>query len=157
MSLAAAGRIRREMCSSIICIDEYSNYKLSGRIYHSSIPEGRGFDTFIEFIDVMEEVFDSMDYPQSSVEFRSFAEGGYVNKQVTKTGMRCSIARNRERGELATFSLRVMFRQNASWQGVLRWLEEEKEADFRSILELLKLLESALPAQQAEVKADTAI
>jgi hypothetical protein len=40
--------------------------------------------------------------------------------------------------------VRVLFRQNASWQGSLTWLEEGKEESFRSVLELLLLMHSAL-------------
>lgn len=45
---------------------------------------------------------------------------------------------------LATFTLRILFRQNASWQGSICWLERGVEAQFRSALELIGLLDSAL-------------
>lgn len=40
-------------------------------------------------------------------------------------------------GRLATFEVKVMFRQNASWQGMARWVEEEASEDFASTLELM--------------------
>jgi hypothetical protein len=45
-------------------------------------------------------------------------------------------------GDLATLRMRVMFRQNASWQGTLRWMEEGMEENFQSVLELLMLIDS---------------
>ena len=48
------------------------------------------------------------------------------------------------RGELATFAVRIIFRQNASWQGSVVWLEGEREESFRSALELVLLMDSAL-------------
>lgn len=51
-----------------------------------------------------------------------------------------------EQKPLATFQLSVLFRQNASWQGRLTWLERAEEARFRSVLELVGLLDSALAA-----------
>ena len=48
------------------------------------------------------------------------------------------------RGKEATFILHVQFRQNSTWQGKLIWLEEEAEETFCSVLEILKLLDSAL-------------
>ena len=51
-----------------------------------------------------------------------------------------------EQKPLATFQLSVLFRQNASWQGSLTWLERAEEARFRSVLELVGLLDSALAA-----------
>lgn len=47
-------------------------------------------------------------------------------------------------GEQATFVVHVQFRQNATWQGTIQWLEEEKSRRFRSMLEMLKLMDEAL-------------
>lgn len=41
-----------------------------------------------------------------------------------------------------TLELDILFRQNYSWQGRLRWLEGRKEAVFRSVLELMILIET---------------
>ena len=35
-------------------------------------------------------------------------------------------------------------RQNATWQGSVTWVEKKEKQQFRSALELLKLIESAL-------------
>ena len=48
------------------------------------------------------------------------------------------------RGSAATFEMRVLFRQNASWQGELLWLEKNTRQSFRSVLELITLMDSAL-------------
>ena len=45
---------------------------------------------------------------------------------------------------LATFQSTVLFRQNASWQGSLIWREKELDAPFRSVLELIGLIDNAL-------------
>ena len=37
-----------------------------------------------------------------------------------------------------------MFRQNATWQGSLLWADEGMEAHFRSVLEVINLMNSAL-------------
>lgn len=39
-----------------------------------------------------------------------------------------------------------MFRQNASWQGMARWVEEEASEDFASTLELMYLIENSFDA-----------
>lgn len=41
-----------------------------------------------------------------------------------------------------TYELEILFRQNSSWQGRLKLLKEGKEAAFRSVLELIFLLET---------------
>ena len=46
--------------------------------------------------------------------------------------------------ETPTFELDILFRQNYSWQGRLRWTKGGKEAAFRSVLELLIQMETVL-------------
>ena len=52
------------------------------------------------------------------------------------------------RGNAATFEMRVLFRQHASWQGELLWLEKNTRQSFRSVLELITLMDSALRAEK---------
>ncbi|MBO1679035.1 hypothetical protein HJY11_04390 [Bittarella massiliensis] len=47
-------------------------------------------------------------------------------------------------GGRATFTVQVVYRQNATWQGTVTWLEKGKQSYFRSALELIKLMDSAL-------------
>ena len=54
----------------------------------------------------------------------------------------------RKDGQLATFSLKILFRQNASWQGSVFWHEGRQEERFRSVLELLLLINSALSLEK---------
>ena len=44
----------------------------------------------------------------------------------------------------ANFVVHVQFRQNATWQGTVQWLDKNKIQQFRSALELLKLMDEAL-------------
>ncbi len=48
----------------------------------------------------------------------------------------------------ATFIVKIQHRQNASWQGQLTWAEEGKTSNYRSIWEMIKLMESALPPEK---------
>lgn len=50
--------------------------------------------------------------------------------------------------EKATFVVDVLYRRASTWQGNLRWLEGEKESAFRSEIELLSLIDSALENQK---------
>ena len=47
-------------------------------------------------------------------------------------------------GDLGTFIIRVQHRQNSSWQGRITWMEEDKTVYFRSMWEMLKLIDSAV-------------
>ncbi len=47
-----------------------------------------------------------------------------------------------------TFIVKVEYSQNRSWQGRVIWVEERRQARFRSALELLKLMDEAMNSQQ---------
>ena len=43
-----------------------------------------------------------------------------------------------------TFIVKVMGTENATWQGNVAWAEKNKERNFRSALELVKMLDAAI-------------
>jgi hypothetical protein len=44
----------------------------------------------------------------------------------------------------STFLVRIYFKQHANWQGTIQWLETNKTVPFRSVLELISLLNEAV-------------
>lgn len=49
-----------------------------------------------------------------------------------------------EPGKQVTFVISVLFRQNVTRQGTVRWLDRDRTQNFRSTLELIPLMEDAL-------------
>lgn len=43
----------------------------------------------------------------------------------------------------ATFTIQIQFQQHCTWQGTISWLEGERTQQFRSELELIKLMMEA--------------
>ena len=43
-----------------------------------------------------------------------------------------------------TFILEIKDTQSQSWQGKIKWIEGQKEETFRSVLELISLLDSVI-------------
>ena len=43
-----------------------------------------------------------------------------------------------------TFVIQVISDQNATWQGTVQWVEKKKTIPYRSMLELIKLIDSAV-------------
>ena len=65
-------------------------------------------------------------------------------------------------GQDATFVVHVKYRQNATWQGTVTWADKNKQQNFRSALELIKLMDSALdeslpPEQEQMAEQGTAL
>lgn len=52
----------------------------------------------------------------------------------------------------STFIVQVQFCQNSTWQGTVAWTEQKKEQRFRSTLELIKLMDEALEAENGKNK-----
>ena len=51
----------------------------------------------------------------------------------------------RERaGASCSFNISVNCTHNATWQGQIRWVETKQEKAFRSVLEMLKLMDEAV-------------
>ena len=107
-----------------VCVDSYREGILQGRFYG---PDGsvQAFPSLSRFLVLMEEMLEQNNEPQSDTIHRSFSKG-----------------------ERATFELRILFRQHTSWQGVLFWKEQHREQSFRSVLELILLMDSALREQE---------
>jgi len=51
-----------------------------------------------------------------------------------------------------TFEISVKFTQNSTWQGEIHWVEKNQKQNFRSALEMLKLMDEALAEGTNEVK-----
>lgn len=49
-----------------------------------------------------------------------------------------------------TFVLEIIGDQNQSWQGRLEWIQGKKQQNFRSVMEMLVLLESAVPKDEVD-------
>ena len=54
------------------------------------------------------------------------------------------------RGRYATFLVAVRYNENAIWQGDLYWVEKRQEKKFKSVLELLILIDNILFTKEKE-------
>lgn len=121
-----------------VCIDSYQDGVLMGRLYNPASDQEIGFRSMSQFLLGMEGLLDQMNFPQSFAAARSFTDvasaptGGIAGRTAEPVGA------------LGTFVVRVLFRQNASWQGSVIWEETEREENFRSALELLLMMDGAL-------------
>lgn len=122
--------------TTTLCVNSCENGVLAGRFYDPYLETGRIFSSLTQFLAEMEQALDAMEFPRSFTAARAFAP--LPEFQVP------SSAPETRSGRLATFAVRVIFRQNASWQGSLLWLEGQREQSFRSVPELIFLLDSAL-------------
>ena len=119
-----------------VCIDDYNDGVLKGRFYHAS--QGMSsFRSMSQFLLKMETLLEEVQEPQAYTSKRTFSS------MVLSDTDDDAHARFRK-GAMATFELQVLFRQHSSWQGAVVWKDRKTEQSFRSVLELIFLLDSAL-------------
>jgi len=121
-----------------LCVDSYDQGVMTGRFYHPGLEEtSYGFASLAQFLLKVEQMLNEANFPQSFTAKRSFVPiVGYVAESIG--------GKKAETGAVGTFVIRLLFRQHSSWQGTLTWLEGNGEQTFRSVLELILLLDSAL-------------
>lgn len=119
-----------------VCVDSYESDVMKGRFYNAC-REMESFDSLIQFLLSVQNLLEDRQMPQSYTEMRKFAE--------LIPGGDAAVAEHRiRRGKLATFEVQILFRQHTSWQGVVIWREQKLEQSFRSVLELILLMNSAV-------------
>ncbi|MEA5083214.1 MAG: hypothetical protein VB018_03560 [Lachnospiraceae bacterium] len=128
-----------------VCIDDFVDDEVIGKFYHCFSDEPEVFKTSLGMINSLDKVMDMIDYPQKTTKSRIFKAIGLNEankvKELRKIMSETDVMKNR--GEKATFIVEIKYRENATWQGTVKWVEENKEQNFRSALELIKLIDSA--------------
>ena len=125
-----------ESRKTTVCIDSYDNGIPVGRLYHSCA-EPESFESLSQFLLKMEAALDALQLPQSYTSPRSFGHPQLLAESTP-------LASQARKGCKATFELQVIFRQHTSWQGTIVWRDQRVEQSFRSVLELVILMDSAL-------------
>lgn len=125
-----------EFHTTLVCVDACQSGVLSGRFYNRFLSEGKSFRCLTEFLQAMEHMLDTLDFPRAYTQCRSFKPAVPAPDRAAEE--------SRIGGMEATFAVRIQFRQNSSWQGSVKWLEGEQELQFRSALELVCMISSVL-------------
>ena len=123
--------------TTVVCVDSYDDGVLAGRMYNPGLQNGERSHGLMQFLIKMEDLLDTLQFPQPFMDSRGFSP---TRGQAASA----PVSEQHQQGKRATFALKVLFRQNASWQGSVTWLEGGREESFRSVLELVLLMDSAL-------------
>jgi len=104
------------------------------------------FIDFFQMIHKMEEIFDTNGFPQAFLSPRTFKGGksGIKKINVERNDTMNQDINIETDAKKCTFEITVRFRQNATWQGQILWADKNVKQNFRSVLEMLKLMDEAL-------------
>ena len=142
MSVASLNVVPEDLKTSIIQVTSYDDKNMRGIFYNPYYGEEIAFSNLARLLFLMEDMMDELNSPQASTQSRRFEE---IPKPAERESLRQDWLRKPNQEAIATFKVKVLFRQGASWQGKLSWSEGKEEISFRSALEMVKLMDSALP------------
>lgn len=142
----------------LLVLEENSPDRECGLLYQFHTSCATRFSSLSEAVLAMERRMEEQGRPESQAALRTFSE----KTPAAKAGGRRKEAGCPEKGicwEPASFVLKpksrgvfyitVFYRQNSSWQGEAVWKEGKEKRYFRSVLELLNLLDSVCPKRGA--------
>ena len=133
MSLQTPAFIPRDMRSKTLRIYAYQGKVPKGYIFSPWTGVQYCFFGVMELLLCLETLMDEKNVPRPSTELRGKREP-YLP----------GTAEEPDETLLASFNIDVLFRYNSTWQGNLLWIEKGQEAQFRSALELLMLIDNVL-------------
>ncbi len=133
-------RLPQAACSNfMVRISSGGGASIQGKIEQLNSGQVQYFQDFLAMILLVQSKLDEKGFPQCDTELRSFQgeecsfyEDGEPGKNSGEAGERDLV-----------FLIRIKYRRNTSWQGVIQWLDGDKSCTFRSVLELGKLIYEA--------------
>ena len=134
----------------VLCVNERSLYSLSAVMWHGYREDGIEISDEGQLLFVMDAFFDEINYPFPATTTRSFQGPETPHRRKEHNRVMSDEKLLEKHGDLGTFIIRVQQRQNSSWQGRITWVEENKTMNFRSMWEMVKLIDSALDTVSAD-------
>lgn len=141
--------VTSETIASFVHILSYDKGQISGFFYNPHFEKGASFSSELELIQCMHSWMNESCFPQSTVQYRSFRKKVGRSKsesvwELSELEAGPSEAIGNATNSLASFWVRVQFRQHATWQGSIQWEGQPGCAYFHSALEFFLLIANAL-------------
>ncbi|MEG7531712.1 MAG: hypothetical protein RSF83_10005 [Hungatella sp.] len=121
-----------------VTLDHRCNATWQGHVKRQEDDTWHSYGSFLELMKLMHE----------TLTHKNHTEEGFSGDTLRSLwGMETVASQNEASlwvsSSDANFHIQVLFRENQTWQGILRWQEKRREIRFRSFLELWKLMEEA--------------
>ena len=128
-----------------VTITSYVNHVPVGQLYKAFYDKTIPFSDDVELLRQLEGLFDSLSFPSCFEEYRHFLKTDKQKRPQRTIKERVSnvVSENAEKSK-GTFVIHVQFRMNATWQGTIHWVEQNKRQYFRSTLEMIRLIDEAM-------------
>lgn len=131
-----------------INVDTYTERKQQGRIWHEALKEEVRFGGWLDFMLIINQIYDRTNIPRRTLELRSF-KTVEERELVWKTSEEEHMAPP-PKGARMTFQILLAYRYCASWQGSIYCQEQNRNYEFTSFLALVRLMDSLLKGLEPE-------
>ncbi len=111
------------MADVIFHVHDYRAGQIDGWLAHPRLPQPVKISSVPQLLFVLDDVLEREARPMEYPNYQAAALPGTP---------------------IATLRLQILFREHYTWQGVVFWEEQQKQATFLSVLELVKLLDEVL-------------
>jgi len=133
----------------------YQDSSWEGSIEHIKTGKTIPVRGYLEITFLIQEKLEVQGFPQSATEMRSWEKETIPRYRCSSSHNNNSDKRSEEKMKHRnkktpapsggpTFFVRIHYRQNASWQGSIQWLEGNSTRFFRSHLEMIMLMQEAM-------------
>lgn len=120
------------------------------RFHMANLATGKRYET-TSIWDMVRDIEDDLSankFPHSAMQYRSWGAAAPAapapkNPKVVNIGNTHAEELVSEPGS-PTFIVRILYRQNATWQGTVQWMEGGQTRQYRSLNELMKLMDEAV-------------
>lgn len=136
--LSCPGEKSMEDMASNVCqiaVDSFEGGLMAGSVQNAFLNYLEEFTGIIALADAMRHIADAGSLKADDLTGQSEEIRIIPNNMWTAY---------REGGKKYTFLIRILFRQHSTWQGVIYWREKGEKQAFRSFMELILLIVSAL-------------
>lgn len=134
------GYIAERFKTGTIYIDSYDGKNFVGRLWYPASGDEQKFENLMQLIEEIDASVKTLGFPDEYNRLRSFD----TQEETAVAQDESVVAPTPEAGALATFEIKIIFLQNATWQGIVKWDDKDMEENFRSMRELIYLMDSAL-------------
>lgn len=138
----------------IIKITDQDSSPWTGSIVHVYSGQAATLRGYLEMTFLIHKKLDELNFPQATTILRSWVQppplrfygqrNKYKNSSRGEDNMQKSGRKISAPSKGPTFFIRIHYRQNATWQGSIQWLEGKSTKFFRSHLEMIMLMQEAI-------------
>ena len=112
------------MNDAILLVKSYQEGELKGWLIHPQMENPKEIKSIPQLLFLLDDFLAEED---PAVSYHAFEPTGYESLE-----------------RIAALRIRILFRENYTWQGCILWEEQRKEASFRSVLELIQIIDEIL-------------